>query len=243
MSVVEFDGQDIQEYIRSKLPFKLMDPWNKTIMEDYCFLNPTQQGHIGQLYISQHMRKEFGSIVLPPTTEDIKKYGATHTPYDSIIDGWKAEDKFSAAQSEIFYTESDPIGLSISTELRIKRNKKGEVELMINHVSQFKGWERLIFCGVDVVGGIIIPTFAWCTKEDFISCINETDLFSRQQGGKVGNNDDWSIHGGTKVRKWIESEYSRDIKDWNKDCKPLIPLSERPNVAPLNGVLEFANAA
>jgi hypothetical protein len=124
-------------------------------------------------------------------------------PYDRIIDAINTEIKFSAAHSD---NDAD-----VPT---IKRNKRGEVNWTINHVAVEKCWERLIFCGMDLVDSVAVPNLAWCTKQDFINCLNETTFVKPQQGGKNGDNDDFMCS-GANVIKWTKSEYARDIVEWN----------------------------
>ena len=80
-----------------------------------------------------------------------------------------------------------------------------------------KEWERLIFCGINLINGVPTPNrIAWCTKEDFIKCLElegKNRLFNPQQGGNKGGNDDF-ICAGKKPLRWIESIYSKDISKW-----------------------------
>ena len=43
-------------------------------------------------------------------------------------------------------------------------------------------------------------------------------MWGIQQGGEKGNNDDY-MNGGSKTRKWIDSEFTRDIETWNDEVK------------------------
>lgn len=181
-----------REFIKSKIN----DPWIGTDLEGYKFIGNVQKGSFDELYIPIHMQNERGSKVLPADC-------GPNGPYDRIIDGKKTEIKFSVAHSD-----------NDAAVPTIKRNKRGEVNWTINHVAVEKDWERLIFCGMDLVNGVAVPNLVWCTKQDFINCLNETTFFKRQQGGKEGDNDDFMC-AGANVIKWMKSEYTKDIVEWN----------------------------
>jgi len=183
---------DIRKYIKRNLN----DPWIGTVLEGYPFLGNVQKGVVGEVYTSSHMKDELGSKVQPADC-------GPNGPYDRIIDCINSEIKFSAANRD----NSAPVPT-------IKRNKHGEVNWIINHVAVGKCWERLIFCGMDLVNGVAVPNFVWCTKQDFIDCLNETTLFKRQQNGQDGDNDDFMCS-AANVIKWMKSDYTKDISKWN----------------------------
>ncbi len=183
---------DIREYIRSMIN----DPWIDTDIEGYKFVGNVQKGEVGEVYVSNYMKDELGSEVLPADC-------GPNGPYDRIISGINTEIKFSAAHSD---NNAD-----VPT---IKRNKRGEVNWTINHVAVEKIWERLIFCGMDLVNGVAVPNLVWCIKQDFIDCLNETTFFKRQQGGQNGDNDDFMCS-SANVIKWMKSEYTKDMSEWN----------------------------
>ena len=188
---------NIREYIKTMIN----DPWIGTDIEGYKFIGNVQKGEVGEAYVSNHMKDKFGSEVLPPDC-------GPNGPYDRIIDFRNTEIKFSAAHSdnETYAKTGVP---------SIKRKKKsGEVVWIINHVAVEKIWDRLIFCGMDLVDGVAVPNLVWCTKQDFINCLNETTYFKHQQGGKNGDNDDFMCS-GADVIKWMKSDYTKDISKWN----------------------------
>ena len=182
----------IREYIRSMIN----DPWIDTDIEGYKFIGNVQKGAVGEVYVSNYMKNELNSKVLPADC-------GSNGPYDRIIDVIDTEIKFSAAHSD-----------NSADVPAIKRNKHGEVSWTINHVAVEKCWERLIFCGMDLVNGVAVPNLVWCTKQDFIDCLNETTLFKRQQGGQDGTNDDFMCAAGAVI-KWMKSDYTKDITEWN----------------------------
>ena len=183
---------DIREYIRSMIN----DPWIDTDIEGYKFVGNVQKGKVGEVYVSNYMKDELGCEVLPADC-------GPNGPYDRIISGINTEIKFSAAHSD---NKAD-----VPT---LKRNKRGEVDWTINHVAVEKIWERLIFCGMDLVNGVAVPNLVWCIKQDFIDCLNETTLFNPQQGGQNGDNDDFMCS-AANVIKWMKSDYAKDINEWN----------------------------
>ena len=182
----------IREYIRGMIN----DPWIGTEIEGYKFIGNVPKGKVGEVYVSNYMKDELGSKVLPPDC-------GSNGPYDRIIDVIDTEIKFSAAHSD-----------NSADVPTIKRNKHDEVSWTINHVAVEKCWERLIFCGMDLVNGVAVPNLVWCTKQDFIDCLNETTLFKRQQGGQDGTNDDFMCAAGAVI-KWMKSDYTKDIAEWN----------------------------
>ena len=188
---------DIREYIKSKIN----DPWVGTDMEGYKFINNFSKGQVGEEYVSNYMMVELGYEVLPA---DCGPKG----PYDRIVGGVNTEIKFSVAHSDNPSFEKT----GIPTIKRAKRS--GFVDYTINHVALEKSWERLIFCGMDLVDGVAVPNLVWCTKQDFKKCMNETTLFKPQQGGTKADNDDFMCT-GSRVIKWMKSEYTKDIAEWN----------------------------
>jgi|TARA_B110000196_G_C20774584_1_gene488216 hypothetical protein len=179
---------DTQKYIKGIIN----DPWLGTEFEGYKSLDPKQKGNLGEAWVSNYMERMFNSIV---KAADCGSNG----PYDRIIDDYKTEIKFGLSHSD---------------------NKKQIVKkdtFTINHVSVGKEWERLIFCGINLINGVPTPNrIAWCTKEDFIKCLElegKNRLFNPQQGGNNGGNDDF-ICAGKKPLRWIESIYSKDISKW-----------------------------
>jgi hypothetical protein len=186
----------ISEYIRSMIN----DPWIDTDIEGYKFIGNVQKGAVGEVYVSNYMKDKLGSEVLPADC-------GTNGPYDRIIDGINTEIKFSAAHSD--NDEYRKTGVP-----SIKRKKKsGEVDWTINHVAVGKCWERLIFCGMDLVDGVAVPNLVWCTKQDFIDCLDETTFFNHGQGGNKGTDDDFMC--SAKIHKWMKSDYTKDIAEWN----------------------------
>jgi hypothetical protein len=177
------------------------DPWIDTDIEGYKFIGNVQKGAVGEVYVSNYMKDKLGSEVLPADC-------GTNGPYDRIIGGINTEIKFSAAHSDNDAYRKTGVP-------SIKRKKKsGEVDWTINHVAVGKCWERLIFCGMDLVDGVAVPNLVWCTKQDFINCLDETTFFNHGQGGNKGTDDDFMCS-ATKVYKWMKSDYTKDIAEWN----------------------------
>ena len=182
-----------QKEISSFINKNLNDPWEGTVLANYKFVNNKQKGAMGEMIV-EVLTKELGSIV--------KSAESGTAPYDRIIDGYKTEIKFSAAHSD--NSKTDPA---------LKRDKEGRCYWAINHVGINKGWDRLIFCGADLVDGDVAFTMVWCTKQDFKECVDDGEFFRRQQGGKDGGNDDY-ICAGTKPVDWTKSKFVRSIAEW-----------------------------
>lgn len=159
--------------------------WEDTIYDGYHSIGNRAKGDLGENWVKSYMQ-ELGHEVEDASGSD--KGG----PYDLVIDGYKTEVKFSLAVAD---------------------NKKDMIkpdQFTINHVAVTKEWERFIFVGINPD---LTERIAWMTKKDFENVLKETKLFSKQQGGKNGTNDDWMCTGKKPV-KWIESKYARDISEW-----------------------------
>lgn len=113
--------------------------------------------------------------------------------HDLIVDDIKTEVKFSVAQT-------NPKTLTIKPNV-----------FMMNHVSKSKDWQRLVFFGYNPEGHSHV--LFWFTKKDFKKILAKTNLFSVQQGGQEGNNDDYVI-GAKKLMELYNSEYVKRIEQW-----------------------------
>ena len=115
--------------------------------------------------------------------------------YDRIINGIKTEIKFSLAQKDI------------------KNNSIKPNTFIINHVSEKKDWERLIFLGINPNN--TEPLLFWLSKDDFQKhIITEVCCFRRQQGGKDGENDDY-ICSAAKVIELSELPFIKSgLDEW-----------------------------
>lgn len=162
----------------------LVDPWKDTYFEGYVYMSPKQKGEFGERLVSMYMEKIKKCKVLKP-----ESYTG---PFDRIIDDLKVEIKFSLACRSCRGIEKD--------------------RFIINHVSESKDWNRLIFCGInereqDMRIGFI-------TKEDFTLMIgSETSPFKYQQGGKKIKNDDY-ICSGPNMKKFLEMEQFKSLDKW-----------------------------
>lgn len=186
--------KSIEDSISPYIKSQINDPWKGTCFEGYKYINNKQKGDIGERYVSNYMEEILNSHVEPAESST--------APYDRVFDNYKTEIKFSLAHSN-----------NNSIVPSLKKNKKGEISWSINHVAAEKDWERLIFCGINLIAGEIEPTIVWCDKKDFINCLSDTKYFSRQQGGKTSNNDDYMCAGSSTL-KWIQSKYTKDISEW-----------------------------
>ena len=173
--------------------------WEGTPLEKYCSLSTKNKGVYGEMVVEEYMITVLKSLVESPTNPG----------HDRIIDGYKTEIKFSLANSP----------------------RKHDIKLIcpdeftFNHLAQNKDWERFIFFGVNP--SFSNPNVRWesekelpseirgyyMTKKDFRKYMAQanvtTGLFSPQQGGKKGGNDDYMLAGYKKFQKLINLPFVR----------------------------------
>jgi hypothetical protein len=169
----------LDEELNGYIKERLYDPWVGTVLEGYRYMDNKQKGGLGELFVEKLMER-LGHVVEKPV----------NTAHDRIINGIKTEIKFSVAHTD---------------------HKKKEIKedcFTLNHVSEEKDWERLVFAGMN-------PDLTmWCvyfTKEQFKEMLATGEYFSAQQGGKKLDNDDYLI-ASTKLKKLLNSEYVQDVK-------------------------------
>jgi len=167
----------------------LYDPWTGTPYEGYRYLDNKQKGNYGEIFASKILEKD-GLVV-----EKAKK---SNDSYDRKIGDYKVEIKFSLSH----------------TDHKKKSTKKDQFTL--NHVALEKNWDRLVFVGINYEDSDSIGKFM--EKSDFEKLMKDSDefynYFSRQQGGKKSNNDDY-ISTGKKLKNLINSDYMKDLSEWN----------------------------
>ena len=177
-----FDSIFADGSLREYINDNLKDPWKGTSFEGYVLMSPKQKGEFGERFVSKFMTL---------AGCDVKRAKTSTAGHDRVIDGIRTEIKYSLAT----------------------RRKKGGVnkdKFLLNHMSECKDWERLIFFGInpDEKDCRLI----WFTKEDFVKHINSSDrVIRRQQAGEGGNNDDF-ICGN--ISSLIEYDFVRDIAEW-----------------------------
>jgi len=100
----------------------------------------------------------------------------------------------------------------------IKTEIKFSLDGIINHVAIYKDWDRIIFCYIKrpEEDSLIV----YMNKSDFIQHMNsDYSVFSKQQGGKNGNNDDYMCNEESLV--YLKSSgQAKCISEW---------LPEKPN--------------
>jgi hypothetical protein len=159
-----------------------IDPWIGTPFEGYVYMSPKQKGEFGERFVSLLFEKQILSTV--------KKAPKSTSGYDRIIDGFKTEIKFSLATRK---------------GAKIKKDS-----FIINHVSEAKDWDRLVFFGINPEEKDC--RFFWFSKEDFVSFLRDDDCcFNVQQGGKKIKNDDYMC---TQVARLMEQPFIRTIPEW-----------------------------
>jgi len=160
----------------------LSDPWKDTSFEGYVFMSPKQKGEFGERLISKFFSNKLGI--------GVKKAHSSTAGHDRVISGFRTEMKFSLAN-------------------RDKNNRTKHNVFVMNHVSAIKDWERLVFFGINRDGNHVM---FWFTKEDFLSHMkSHNPLFSYQQAGKKGGNDDFMC---TKVHLLIKEDWVNEISEW-----------------------------
>jgi hypothetical protein len=107
----------------------------------------------------------------------------------------------------------------------IKTEIKFSLDGIINHVATHKDWDRIIFCYIKRPEQPAKCTFddvliVYMNKNDFIQHMNsDYSVFSKQQGGKNGNNDDYMCNEESLV--YLKSSgQAKCISEW---------LPEKPN--------------
>ena len=156
---------------------------------------------------------------------------------DSIKDYHKLSNKKKGDLGElIVQTEMRDFGHSVNpstkgyngTDDRLISNWHTEIKFsvtedmkedyfMINHVKKNIKWDRFIFYGYNKNKP---HRFVWCTLEDMKKCWEETNFWSNQSSPEE------FMCTGKNVIKWINSDYTRDIKEWSNESAPLIGLEE-----------------
>jgi hypothetical protein len=170
--------------LRRYLEENLEDPWVNTLFQGYVFLSPKQKGEFGERFVSKFFQEGLLS--------EVKRSPSGTAGHDRVIDGFRTEIKFSLAIR-------DP-----------KTKKVLDDRFIMNHVSKSKDWERLVFCGVNTDPDNL--RLFWFTKEDFTEFVNsERCCFSKQQGGKSADNDDYMC---SNVAKLMEMPFVRQVTEW-----------------------------
>ena len=174
--------------------------WANTYFKHYVGMSTKNKGEafVEKLFLAE------GFEVLPPTNPG----------HDRIIGGHKTEIKFSLANSPL--------------------NKKLDKRLIVpdqftyNHIACDKDWHRFIFCGVNPAPShdpskvLAHPKnralsqlrLYFMEKSDFIQYMStqNTDLFSRQQGGEKGGNDDYMLAGMNKFYRLISLPFVKEVE-------------------------------
>ena len=117
----------------------------------------------------------------------------TYSSYGTgTMDDIKTEIKFSLATTDT------------------KKKCVNDDNFVMNHVSQNKDWDRLIFVGVNKNKESYMK---WMSKQSFCEIIDKGLYFNRQQGGKSIKNDDWMCS-GKQLIELLNSEYMKSMNEW-----------------------------
>ena len=178
-----FDSLFADDTLREYIDDNLKDPWKGTPFEGYVFMSPKQKGEFGERFVSKFMTL---------AGYDVERAKTSTAGHDRVINGIRTEIKFSLAT---------------------RNKKKGGVnkdKFLLNHMSECKDWERLIFFGINNKEEDC--RLVWFTKEDFVKHINSSSrVIRRQQAGEGGNNDDFIC---ANSRALLECDFVKDIAEW-----------------------------
>lgn len=174
----------------------LHNNWKGTLFESYVNLSTKNKGVFGEALVEQFM-KNLGCSASSPT----------NVGHDRIFDGYKTEIKFSLANSPM--------------DKKLGKKLINPDEFTFNHIAQYKDWDRLRFFGINPESsqdrvnwkpGARPPQFRalFMTKVDFQKHL-PSSVFSRQQGGNSGGNDDYMVGGYNKFRSLIELPFVRPV--------------------------------
>jgi hypothetical protein len=177
-----------------------LDPWVDTFMKGYVNKNNKVKGGYGELFV-QKLMTYYGHTVTKATNKGHDRI-ITSTILDltkeikKITTEFKVEIKFGAAH-------------------RNPKNKGTVIPgvFSFNHFGINKDWDRAIIIGVDP-GPTVYAV--WFTKKDLITKLSSEDtIFSKQQGGKKGNNDDWMfITNPTSWQNFINLPWVKSLDQW-----------------------------
>ena len=183
--------------------------WIGTPIEKYVGLSTKNKGVYGEMAVEQYMSNE-GCVVRVPQNPG----------HDRIFDDIKTEIKFSVANSPKVRHDGPHKG----------RKMIHPEQFTFNHIAEKKDWSRLIFCGVNP--SLDNPNVLWASPEtrppelrmfwmhkaDFVRYMagpnRKSRLFSRQQGGEGGSNDDYMLAGSIKFQKLINLPFVYPIEKW-----------------------------
>ena len=184
-------------HLNAILRDNLHNNWKGTLFESYVNLSTKNKGVFGEALVEQFMKKHLGCTVSSPT----------NVGHDRIFGGYKTEIKFSLANSPM--------------DKKLGQKLINPDEFTFNHIAQNKDWDRLIFFGInpepsqDRVNwkpGRKPPQFRafFMNKVDFKKHM-PSSVFSRQQGGIAGGNDDYMVGGYNKFRSLIKLPFVRPV--------------------------------
>lgn len=155
-----------------------INPWIGTPLESYALLDPKNKGSFGEELVKIICRDVY----------NLNIKNRTNPGHDAIINGIKAEIKFSAAT---------------------KRNTK--YEFTFNHIGLEKDWERIIFMGVN---GDLNERIVWFYKRDIEEILKTSTCISHQQGGKNSNNDDY-ISANKNSQLLMNHPLAKSMQQWS----------------------------
>lgn len=170
--------------IQNFIQQNLYDPWVGTPFEGYRYMDNKQKGELGERYVS---------LLFQACGYNVEFANTSTAGHDRIIDGIRTEIKFSLSHTD-------------------HKNKTIKEDCFtMNHVAVGKDWERLILLAINPDPNKLRAMYM--TKSDFKKALATGEYFSRQQGGKKGDNDDYMIS-DKRIVKLMNSEFMRELKEW-----------------------------
>jgi hypothetical protein len=176
------------------------DPWHGTFLQGYVDKNNKVKGKFGEMLVEALMSL-YGHSVFKPINKGHDRIITSNVveltnTIKKVTKEFKVEIKFGVAH----------------------RNPKNKGTVLpgvfsFNHFGIQKDWERAIIISVDPGPNIYA---VWFDKQDLITNIaSENPIFSRQQGGKNGNNDDWMfITNPTSWQNFINLSWVKSLGQW-----------------------------
>jgi len=171
------------DFMTNYITEKNFDPWISTPFQGYRHMTNKAKGEYGETFVHEWSVKN---------DHTVKRAETSTAGYDRWIDDIKTEIKFSLATTDT------------------KKKCVNDDNFVMNHVSQNKDWDRLIFVGVNKNKESYMK---WMSKQSFCEIIDKGLYFNRQQGGKSIKNDDWMCS-GKQLIELLNSEYMKSMDDW-----------------------------
>tara|TARA_B000000475_G_scaffold268943_1_gene262193 strand:- start:1259 stop:1849 length:591 start_codon:yes stop_codon:yes gene_type:complete len=171
------------------------NPWVGTSMENLATHNSKKSGTYYETSIAKPILEEMGyKVSANPNSTG---------PWDLKIE-WVNEN----GEKKIKKVEVK-VGRSNTNH---KKKCADNFKSVLNHIAIGKDFDILFIVIIYLENGIAKYEERWCTKSELISNIESPNsVFSKQQGGKKANNDDWICSGKPKIKKLLKDPLFKNI--------------------------------